>query len=135
MTVYEDFLGEVEENSILDEIQPYLAKLHYEFDHWDDVCKLREVFFDLTDVSFVCTQAIHGYRETERLKWNEKNKLLLQRVRELAFPPTVAQLKHVHVLDLDKNGYIKPHIDATRVCYLKTSRKSICNNVFVSVLR
>lgn len=62
-------------------------------------------------------KAIHGYRETERLKWNESNTKILDRVRSIAFPPNVAQLKFVHILDLDKNGYIKPHIDAIRVSY------------------
>ncbi|CAH1111804.1 unnamed protein product [Psylliodes chrysocephalus] len=96
MTVHNDFLSEAEEQSILDEVDPYMKKLRYEFDHWDD--------------------AIHGYRETERLKWNESNTKILDRVRSIAFPPNVAQLKFVHILDLDKNGYIKPHIDAIRFC-------------------
>lgn len=60
-------------------------------------------------------QAIHGYRETERLTWNNENSKILERVRNLAFPPGVGQLRHVHILDLDKKGYIKPHIDAIRV--------------------
>ncbi|CAH1118084.1 unnamed protein product [Phaedon cochleariae] len=96
MTVHNDFLSENEEQSILDEIEPYMKRLHYEFDHWDD--------------------AIHGYRETERLKWNEQNTKIIDRVRRIAFPPNVAQLKFVHILDLEKNGYIKPHIDAVRFC-------------------
>lgn len=37
MTVYENFLGENEEEQILAEIEPYLNKLRYEFAHWDDV--------------------------------------------------------------------------------------------------
>lgn len=37
MTVYQNFLSETEEKSILDEIEPYLARLRYEFAHWDDV--------------------------------------------------------------------------------------------------
>ncbi|CAH0548885.1 unnamed protein product [Brassicogethes aeneus] len=96
MTIYEDFLSDTEEKSILEEIEPYMNKLRYEFDHWDD--------------------AIHGYRETERLNWNENNTNILNRVRKLAFPPNVGQLKFVHILDLDKKGYIKPHIDAVRFC-------------------
>lgn len=43
------------------------------------------------------------------------NTKILDRVRALAFPPNVGQLKYVHILDLDKKGYIKPHIDAVRV--------------------
>lgn len=60
-------------------------------------------------------QAIHGYRETERLQWNEKNSATIDRLREIAFPKSVSQLKHVHILDLAPKGYIKPHIDAVRV--------------------
>lgn len=37
MLVFDDFLTIVEETSILDEVEPYMKKLHYEFDHWDDV--------------------------------------------------------------------------------------------------
>lgn len=37
MTVHKNFLSEVEENSILDEIEPYLKRMKYELDHWDDV--------------------------------------------------------------------------------------------------
>ncbi|KAG5880884.1 hypothetical protein JTB14_001460 [Gonioctena quinquepunctata] len=96
MTLHYDFLSEGEEKSIMDEIEPYMKRLRYEFDHWDD--------------------AIHGYRETERLNWNEENTKILNRVRSIAFPPHVSQLKFVHILDLDKNGYIKPHIDAIRFC-------------------
>nr|CAI5862590.1 unnamed protein product [Callosobruchus analis] len=96
MVVHSDFLSPEDEQSIIDEIDPYMKKLRYEFDHWDD--------------------AIHGYRETERLKWNEKNSLILDRVRSLAFPQNVSPLKFVHILDLDKKGYIKPHIDAVRFC-------------------
>lgn len=40
---------------------------------------------------------------------------IIDRLRQLAFPPDIAQLKHVHILDLDRKGYIKPHIDAVRV--------------------
>ncbi|XP_044737902.1 alpha-ketoglutarate-dependent dioxygenase alkB homolog 7, mitochondrial [Chrysoperla carnea] len=96
MLVYEDFLTESEEKTLLDEIEPYLKRLRYEFDHWDD--------------------AIHGYRETERLHWNEDNSKTLKKVRDIAFPPDIAQLAHVHVLDLAPKGFIKPHIDAVRFC-------------------
>lgn len=96
MTVYQDFLTEEEETSLFQEVDPYMKRLRYEFDHWDD--------------------AIHGYRETERLHWNEKNTIILNRVKSLAFPPNVKPLTMVHVLDLDKKGYIKPHVDAVRFC-------------------
>ncbi|XP_050502492.1 alpha-ketoglutarate-dependent dioxygenase alkB homolog 7, mitochondrial [Diabrotica virgifera virgifera] len=96
MTVHNDFISEQEEKSVLDEIEPYLKRMRYEFDHWDD--------------------AIHGYRETERLHWNKANNEIIDRVRNIAFPPATAQLKYVHILDLEKKGYIKPHIDAVRFC-------------------
>ncbi|KAL3868094.1 hypothetical protein ACJMK2_040930 [Sinanodonta woodiana] len=96
MKVYDDFISQEEEESIFNEIEPYLRRLRYETSHWDD--------------------AIHGYRETERKHWTEKNKQILQRVKDLAFPPGVAPLAYIHILDLQKNGYIKPHVDAVRFC-------------------
>lgn len=60
-------------------------------------------------------QAIHGYRETERAKWNEDNTKIMDRVRKLAFPPGMPQLGLVHVLDLAAEGRIKPHVDSVRV--------------------
>ncbi|KAK7495824.1 hypothetical protein BaRGS_00012814 [Batillaria attramentaria] len=96
MLVFPDFLSEEEEKSILNEIEPYMRRLRYEYDHWDN--------------------AIHGYRETEKLKWNKENKKILQRVRELAFPAGIPQIAYVHVLDISKEGYIKPHVDAVRFC-------------------
>lgn len=38
MTVFDNFLSEDEENSLMKELDPYMKKLRYEFDHWDDVC-------------------------------------------------------------------------------------------------
>ena len=60
-------------------------------------------------------QAIHGFRETEKSQWNDKNKEILNRLRDLALPPGAPQISSVHVLDLAKKGYIKPHIDSVRV--------------------
>jgi len=37
LRVYEDFVTEDEETSLFNEVEPYLKRLHYEFDHWDDV--------------------------------------------------------------------------------------------------
>lgn len=96
MLIFPDFLSEKEEDSILAEVEPYMKRLRYEFDHWDN--------------------AIHGYRETEKLKWNEENQKIFQRVRDLAFPAGVPQIAYVHVLDISKEGYIKPHVDAVRFC-------------------
>lgn len=96
MIIINDFLHKDEESSLLEEVDPYMKRLRYEFSHWDD--------------------AIHGYRETERLKWNEQNSKIINRVKNLAFPNPSETLSLVHVLDLAEKGYIKPHIDSIRFC-------------------
>ncbi|KAM4717278.1 alpha-ketoglutarate-dependent dioxygenase alkB homolog 7, mitochondrial [Anableps anableps] len=90
------FITEEEEAVLLQELEPGLRKKRYEFDHWDD--------------------AIHGYRETERLRWGPVCEEILNRVRSAAFPQGGPLLGPVHVLDLDKAGYIKPHIDSVKFC-------------------
>lgn len=37
MKVHYDFISESEEKSLLNEIEPYMKQLRYEFDHWDNV--------------------------------------------------------------------------------------------------
>lgn len=37
MVVQENFLTNSEEKSLFDEVEPYMKRLRYEFDHWDDV--------------------------------------------------------------------------------------------------
>lgn len=37
MVISENFIGPAEEESFLKELEPYLNRLRYEFDHWDDV--------------------------------------------------------------------------------------------------
>ena len=37
LLVKEDFISPEEEASLLNEIEPYMKKLRYEYDHWDDV--------------------------------------------------------------------------------------------------
>ncbi|XP_077069050.1 alpha-ketoglutarate-dependent dioxygenase alkB homolog 7, mitochondrial isoform X2 [Siphateles boraxobius] len=91
-----NFISEEEENAIFREVEPGLRKKRYEFDHWDD--------------------AIHGYRETERLQWGVMCESILRRVRVVAFPEGSPLLGPIHVLDLDKEGYIKPHIDSVKFC-------------------
>ncbi|MEQ2212603.1 hypothetical protein XENOCAPTIV_002213 [Xenoophorus captivus] len=89
------FITQEEEAALLQELEPGLRKKRYEFDHWDD--------------------AIHGYRETERLRWAPVCEEILSRVRAVAFPQGGPLLGPVHVLDLDKAGYIKPHVDSVKV--------------------
>ena len=79
------------------------------------------------DLSF---QAIHGYRETERSRWTQNNKRILQKVGDLAFPPGKPQITYVHVLDLAKEGHIKAHIDSVRVglgMFIESSQCDICH--------
>ncbi|XP_065820776.1 alpha-ketoglutarate-dependent dioxygenase alkB homolog 7, mitochondrial isoform X1 [Labrus bergylta] len=89
------FITEEEEGAFLQELEPGLKKKRYEYDHWDD--------------------AIHGYRETERARWGAACEEVLNRVRSSAFPEGSQLLGPVHILDLDKNGFIKPHIDSVKV--------------------
>ncbi|KAL6102761.1 alkbh7 [Pungitius sinensis] len=90
------FITEEEEGALLRELEPGLKKKRYEFDHWDD--------------------AIHGYRETERVRWGSACEEVVSRVRCTAFPEGSQLLGPVHILDLDKTGYIKPHIDSVKFC-------------------
>lgn len=91
-----DFITEEEEGAFMRELELGLKKKRYEFDHWDD--------------------AIHGYRETERLSWGAACEEVLTRVRSVAFDEGSPLLGPVHVLDLDKTGYIKPHVDSVKFC-------------------
>ncbi|XP_014667331.1 PREDICTED: alpha-ketoglutarate-dependent dioxygenase alkB homolog 7, mitochondrial-like [Priapulus caudatus] len=108
LMVIDDFITPEEETSFLDEVLPYMKRLRYEYDHWDN--------------------AIHGYRETERSQWNDVNCATLQRLRDTALPHGVPQLTLVHVLDLAKNGYIKPHVDSVRFCGSTIAGLSLMSN-------
>ncbi|XP_008327924.1 alpha-ketoglutarate-dependent dioxygenase alkB homolog 7, mitochondrial [Cynoglossus semilaevis] len=90
------FITEEEEEAFLRELEPGLKKKRYESDHWDD--------------------AIHGYRETERDRWSPECEKILSRVRSVAFNEGSSLLGPVHILDLDKSGYIKPHVDSVKFC-------------------
>ncbi len=37
MIIKPDFINEQEEKDIMDEIEPYMKRLRYEYDHWDNV--------------------------------------------------------------------------------------------------
>lgn len=37
MRIITDFISEEEERQLHEEIEPYMSRLRYEFDHWDDV--------------------------------------------------------------------------------------------------
>nr|XP_054321556.1 alpha-ketoglutarate-dependent dioxygenase alkB homolog 7, mitochondrial isoform X2 [Pongo pygmaeus] len=61
-------------------------------------------------------RAIHGFRETEKSRWSEASRAILQRVQAAAFGPGQTLLSSVHVLDLEARGYIKPHVDSIKFC-------------------
>lgn len=96
MKVLPNFISEKEEDIMVQEVDPYMKRLRYEYSHWDN--------------------AIHGYRETEWRKWSEDSSQILDRVRREAFPPETLHLSLVHILDLAPEGWIKPHIDSVRFC-------------------
>ncbi|XP_034290319.1 alpha-ketoglutarate-dependent dioxygenase alkB homolog 7, mitochondrial [Pantherophis guttatus] len=95
-SVTRDFISEEEEALLAQELEPQLRRHRYQDEHWDG--------------------AIHKYRETEKSYWSKECHEILQRVRNAAFPPGVPQLAQVHVLDLDKSGHIKPHVDSVKFC-------------------
>ncbi|XP_060748299.1 alpha-ketoglutarate-dependent dioxygenase alkB homolog 7, mitochondrial isoform X2 [Tachysurus vachellii] len=94
--VLQNFISEEEEADFLQELDPGLKRKRYEFDHWDD--------------------AIHGFRETERLQWGGTCGRVVERLQVAAFPEGSPLLGPVHVLDLDKAGFIKPHVDSVKFC-------------------
>lgn len=94
MCLYEDFISVDEEQTLMTEVEQVTKRMRYEYDHWDD--------------------AIHGYRETERKNWYPQNRLVLDRVGKFAFDTKV--MPFVHILDLAKDGVIKPHVDSSRYC-------------------
>ncbi|XP_053572068.1 alpha-ketoglutarate-dependent dioxygenase alkB homolog 7, mitochondrial [Bombina bombina] len=96
LNVQHDFVSPEEEETLLVELEPVLRRKRYETGHWDE--------------------AIHGFRETERLHWSPQNSTIIQRVREKVFAPGEEQLSLVHVLDLKKDGYIKAHVDSVKFC-------------------
>uniref|UniRef100_A0A452U2W5 Alpha-ketoglutarate-dependent dioxygenase alkB homolog 7, mitochondrial n=1 Tax=Ursus maritimus TaxID=29073 RepID=A0A452U2W5_URSMA len=61
-------------------------------------------------------KAIHGFRETEKSRWSEASRAILQRVQAAAFTPGQTLLSPVHVLDLEPRGYIRPHVDSIKFC-------------------
>lgn len=94
LSIIENFISEDEEQKLLEEIEPHLKRMRYEFDHWDD--------------------AIHGFRETQRKSWYPHNRLIMERVRKIAFNGEIQA--HIHILDLAEKGVIKPHVDSVRYC-------------------
>ncbi|GFS63970.1 alpha-ketoglutarate-dependent dioxygenase alkB homolog 7, mitochondrial [Trichonephila inaurata madagascariensis] len=95
-SLHENFISNSEEESLLKEIDPIFKRRRYQFDHWDG--------------------AIQGYKETEKENWNEENSKILQRLCNFSFSAECPPTKLVHVLDLSKTGFIKPHVDSVKFC-------------------
>lgn len=113
MKIIPDFITCEEETKLFEEIEPYMKRLRYEFDHWDD--------------------AIHGFRETERKNWYPHNRKVIERVRSTAFDSEIMQ--YVHVLDLAKDGVIKPHVDSSRYCGTTISGISMLSDAVMRLVR
>ncbi|KAH8264822.1 hypothetical protein KR038_002521, partial [Drosophila bunnanda] len=113
MRIITDFISESEEQQLHEEIEPYMSRLRYEFDHWDD--------------------AIHGFRETERKKWFPHNREVLERVRQVAFDGAI--MPYIHILDLAADGVIKPHVDSTRYCGTTISGISLLSDSVMRLVR
>lgn len=47
MKVLPNFISEKEENMLVQEVDPYMKRLRYEFSHWDNVSKTLSVFLHL----------------------------------------------------------------------------------------
>lgn len=96
MLVCPEFISENEERNLLNEVENVLKRIRYETSHWDD--------------------AITNYRETEHLRWKPENALIVERVRQTAFTSNARHIKYVHILDISKEGFIRPHVDSVRFC-------------------
>ncbi|KAJ8263845.1 hypothetical protein GJAV_G00141990 [Gymnothorax javanicus] len=113
--IREDFISDEEERILMRELEPGLKRKRYEFDHWDD--------------------AIHGYRETERVHWSAECECVLGRLRSVAFSEGSPLLGPIHVLDLDKTGYIKPHIDSVKFCGSTIAGLSLLSDSVMRLVR
>lgn len=107
--VFHDFITPEEEQTLLKDVEPDLRARAYELSHWDSV--------------------IAGYRELAcRSKWSSSSLDILDRVRHHVFRPPFRQLdtNHskpestetgvlpVHVLDIARDGYMRPHVDSVK---------------------
>lgn len=111
MFIVPDFVSPAEEQTLLEETEKIIKRIRYEQSHWDD--------------------AIHNYRETEHLRWTQPNQLIIDRVRNLAFKTKKNLIKYVHILDIAKDGFIKPHVDSIRVRSYLDSKINQSLNLFI----
>ncbi|XP_026880902.2 alpha-ketoglutarate-dependent dioxygenase alkB homolog 7, mitochondrial isoform X2 [Electrophorus electricus] len=76
-----------------------------------------------------------GMTETERLQWGSVCAGVLARVRAIAFQAGSPLLGPVHVLDLDKTGYIKPHVDSVKFCGSTIAGLSLLSDSVMRLVR
>lgn len=87
----------------------------------------------IIEVYDLILQAIHGFRETERKHWYPDNKAVIERIREIAFKGEIQP--YIHVLDLAKDGVIKPHVDSVRYCGSTISGISLLSDCVMRLVR
>jgi alkylated DNA repair protein alkB family protein 7 len=97
----EAFVSAKEEELLMKEVSKSMRRKRYQYDHWDG--------------------AITGYRETEKVQWISENEPVINRLaltasRAAVGGCTLELLPTIHVLDLAKDGYIKPHVDSVKFC-------------------
>jgi len=93
LSVHPSFINEEEEKVMIDELLPLFERKRYQTEHWDKV--------------------ITGYRELEKMRWNDRNIQIIQRMKDM-FPANTRWLPAVHILDLDEKGHIAPHVDSVK---------------------
>ena len=60
MLIYEDFITKEEEMCILEEVEPYMKRLRYEYAHWDNVSLENSTKNVLTQVMLILTYTMHA---------------------------------------------------------------------------
>ncbi|KAL7676207.1 hypothetical protein ACOME3_002462 [Neoechinorhynchus agilis] len=91
-----NFIDDIESKSLISEMAPTLHRLRFEYNHWDN--------------------AIHGFKEFEKKQWNVENEIVFDRFRSTVFENSEQIIPEVHVLDVARDGFVKPHVDAIRYC-------------------
>ena len=94
----ENFINEEEEVSLVKQIEQKMKKMPYSDYHFDSVIK--------------------HFRELSIANWNQNNTDILQRVWSLLYEqfPNRSWLPS-HVIDLNHDGFIRPHLDHLSVCF------------------
>jgi alkylated DNA repair protein alkB family protein 7 len=95
--VIENAISITEESSLLAEIEPIFKRKRYQRNHWD--------------------QVIVGYKEIELPIWNiNANNETVVKIRDLISKVCAVEKEWlpVHVLELEKDGYITPHVDSVK---------------------